>query len=289
MKKWQEWEIKEILKTDFPKQLSGIGNAPEKLYYRGNWNNELFDKSLAVVGSRRITHYGQKVIEKFMPELVTNKITIISGFMYGIDSQAHQQCLENGGVTVAVLGGGLNVLTPTENDELYTSILNNNGLVVSEYDPDFKPTLWSFPQRNRIVSGLSTVGVLVVEAGMKSGSLITARIAKKQGKTVFSIPGPIDSLSSQGTNWLIQEGGGKMITDVCQITQKNPVIIQKNLFENNLSKEQKQILDCLANEPMTIDELARSIKKSVSEIGLTVSWLSLSDLIYEENGKFYKT
>lgn len=288
MKKWYQWKIEEISRKDFPEQLRSIKNSPEKLYFRGNWNNNLFYKSLAIVGSRRITRYGQNVIEKFMPELITNKITIISGFMYGVDSQAHQKCLEFGGITVAVLGGGLNVLTPTENDKLYTNILNNNGVVISEYKPDFKPTLWSFPQRNRIVSGLSTIGVLIVEAGMKSGSLITAKIAKEQGKTIFSIPGPIDSVSSQGTNWLIGEDKGKITMDVSQITQKNSTIFQDNLFNDNLPKDQKRILNYLNLEPLTIDELARILKIRVSEIGLTISLMSMSDLIKEENGKIYK-
>jgi DNA processing protein len=287
MKKWNSWKIEEILKKDFPEQLKKIKNAPEKLYYRGNWDNKIFAKSLAIVGSRRITRYGHMVVEKFMPELVANKLTIISGFMYGVDTQAHTKCLEFGGKTVAVLGGGLDVLTPVENEELYSNILNNGGVMISEYEADFKPTLWSFPQRNRIVSGLATKGVLVVEAGMKSGSLVTARIAREQGKSIYVIPGPIDSSSSQGTNWLIREGWGKMVTEVSQITQKKSTMIQEDLFDDNLPKEQKEILEHLKQEPSTVDELARVLKKEAAEIGLTISLMSLSDLVEEENGKIY--
>lgn len=287
MKKWNSWKIEEILKKDFPEQLKNIKNAPEKLYYRGNWDNKIFIKSLAIVGSRRITRYGQTVVEKFMPEFVANKLTIISGFMYGVDTQAHTKCLEYGGTTVAVLGGGLNILAPPENEELYSNILNNNGVVISEYEAEFKPTLWSFPQRNRIVSGLATKGVLVVEAGMKSGSLVTARIAHEQGKTIFAVPGPIDSSSSQGTNWLIKERQGEMMTEVSQITQKKSIMIQEDLFDDNLPKEQKDILEYLKQEPLTIDELARISRKNVAEIGLTISMMSLSDLVEEENGKIY--
>jgi len=129
MNEWKKWPVKIIEKKDFPKQLKEIKNVPEKLYYRGEWNNQIFEKSLAVVGSRRMSRYGKEVINQFMPELVAKNITIISGFMYGVDTESHLACLEFGGKTVAVLGGGLNVLTPVENDNLYTKILKNAGLV----------------------------------------------------------------------------------------------------------------------------------------------------------------
>ena len=143
MKDWREWEIKTIKFEDenFPEGLKIIKNRPRRLYYRGEWDSGLFDRSLAVVGSRRITRYGREVLERFIPDLVAQKITIISGFMYGADSLAHQLTVENGGKTVAVLGGGLEVLTPSENDRLYTQIVNTGGLVISEYEADFKPTL----------------------------------------------------------------------------------------------------------------------------------------------------
>jgi len=117
----KNWPIKTIEKADFPEQLKRITNCPKKLNYRGIWNNKIFDKSIAIVGSRRMSQYGKWVVEKFVPELVAHKFAIISGFMYGVDTTAHKETLGCGGVTVAVLGGGLNVFTPSENEKIYCS------------------------------------------------------------------------------------------------------------------------------------------------------------------------
>jgi DNA processing protein len=287
MSNWKDWPIETIKRKDFPEQLKNIRNCPEVLFYRGEWNEKLFKKALTIVGSRRMSRYGREVIEKFMPELVANGLTIISGFMYGVDTESHRKCLELGGKTVAVLGGGLDVLTPTENDDLYSQILDNGGLVVTEYEKDFQPTLWSFPQRDRIVAGLANVGVLVVEAGMKSGSLITARYGREQGKNGWAVPGPITSSVSEGTNYLIRENLAEMILTASQITQKKSVIKQENIFEDNLPDDQKKIVEMLKVEPMTVDEISRAVKKKAAEIGLTISLMSLNDLVTEENGKIY--
>ncbi len=283
MNKWKKWLIKIIKKKDFPKQLKEIKNCPEKLYYRGDWDNKIFEKSIAIVGSRRMSHYGKEVIAKFMPELVANKISIISGFMYGVDTESHQKCLEFGGKTIAVLGGGLNVLTPPENDNLYSQILENGGLIISEYEPNFQPTLWSFPQRNRIVAGLSSLGVLVIEAGIKSGSLITARMGREQGKNVFSIPGQINNSIAQGTNYLIKNNLGKMTLSAEEIIG-NHKILQENLFES-LDPLENEIIKLLKIESLSVDELSKKLDKSVVETGIKIGMMSLQNIIFEENGK----
>ncbi len=290
MNEWKKWPIKEILKKDFPKGLKKISDAPEKLYYRGNWNEEIFEKTLAVVGSRSISRYGREIVSKFMPELVAQKITIVSGFMYGVDSEAHKNCLSLGGKTVAVLGNGLDELYPPENDRLYSEILEKDGLIISEYESDFKATLWSFPQRNRIVSALSTIGVLIVEAGLKSGSLITAKLALKQKRNIFAIPGQIGMKTAEGTNWLIQSGGAKMATSVGDILGNfNHCPNQQNLFKDysDLSELEKQIISILEIEEVTIDELCLKIKCSISEISTTISMMLMRDLIVQENDKIY--
>jgi DNA processing protein len=290
MYEWKKWPIKEIKKKDFPESLQKINCCPEKLFYRGNWDDNIFKKTLAVVGSRRMSRYGKEVIEKFMPELINQKITVISGFMYGVDSEAHRDCLSFGGKTVAVLGSGLDELYPNENDKLYTEILKNDGLVISEYEPNFKATLWSFPQRNRIVSGLTTMGVLIVEAGLKSGSLITAKLALKQRRSIFAIPGMINSKTAQGTNWLIQSGGAKLVTGVEDILgNSNSCPNQQNLFKDysDLSDLERQIVSILENEAITVDELCRKIKTPVSEISTTISMMLMRDLIVQENDRIY--
>jgi len=286
--KWNDYKIKIITSENknYPKILREIKNYPKKLFYRGNFDQKLFQRSLAVVGTRRITRYGKMVIEKFIPFLVKEKITIISGFMYGVDTEAHQKCLEYGGKTVAVLGGGLNIIYPPENEKLYEKILENNGLIISEYEPDFKPQLWTFPQRNRIVAGLSSLGILVIEAGEKSGALITANLARQQRKKVFAVPGPITSLVSTGTNFLIKIHQAKMVTSPEEILGKK--IESLSLFSlQELSPLEKKIYQSLETEPLTADEITKTVGQNIVEVGKTLSLLSLKGLVSEFAGKYY--
>lgn len=290
MNEWKKWPIKIIEQKDFPANLKQVTPNPEKLFYRGDWDKKLFENVLAVVGSRRITRYGKEIIEKMMPEIVARKTTVISGFMYGVDSEAHWKCLEMGGKTIAVLGNGLDYLYPAENDKLYTKILETGGLMISEYEKDFKATTWTFPQRNRIVSGLSTVGVLIIEAGIKSGSLITAKLGLNQKKNILAIPGPINSKTSEGTNWLIKSGAARMVTapsDIFEDKIQSPE--QESLFKDysNLSGLEVNIIDILENEAVGVDEICQKIKKPINEISTTLSMMMIKDLIMEEDGKFY--
>src|SRR3989344_6895060 len=147
MKAWGSWEIKVIHGGDklFPKRLRKISQAPEKLYYRGVWDKNIFQKAIAVVGSRSMTKYGEMAVQKLVPGLVRAGYTIVSGFMYGVDPAAHKACLAEGGKTGAGLGGGLNRLTPVSNDKLYSEVLDQSGLIMSEYEPDEVAQLWTFP------------------------------------------------------------------------------------------------------------------------------------------------
>ncbi|MFA5749899.1 MAG: DNA-processing protein DprA [Candidatus Shapirobacteria bacterium] len=290
MNEWKKWPIKTIEQNDFPEGLKGIRNCPKKLYYRGEWNNNLFEKTVAIVGSRQITRYGKEIIDKIMPEIVFRKTTVISGFMYGVDSESHWKCLEYGGKTVAVIGSGLNELCPKDNDKLYTKILETGGTIISEYESDFKATTWSFPQRNRIVSGLATVGVVVIEAGIKSGSLITAKLALEQKRHLLAIPGPINSRTSEGTNWLIKTGSAKMITTPVDIFEDKIIFPeQETLFKDysNLNEVEKIIIDLLETEAMTSDELCQIMKRNITEISTNLSMMLMKDLLTEEDGKFY--
>lgn len=286
--KWSDYPIYKITVEDknYPVILKEIKNYPKILFYRGILDQKLFEKSLAIVGTRRITRYGKMVIEKFLPLLVKENITIISGFMYGVDTEAHQKCLEYGGKTVAVLGGGLNVIYPPENEKLYQKILEKGGAIISEYEPNFQPQLWTFPQRNRIVAGLSSLGVLVVEAGEKSGALITARLARQQGKKIFAVPGPITSAVSVGTNLLIKSHQAKMVTAVEDILGKK--LETPSLFSlNDLSPTERKILQALEIEPLTADEIAKITGEDIVEINKNLSLISLKGLISEYAGKYY--
>jgi DNA processing protein len=285
---WRKWDINTIGFEDFPDQLKNIQNCPKRLYFRGSWKSDIFNNTLVVVGSRRMTRYGKDIVSKFMPDFVLNKITIISGFMYGIDTEAHRTCIELGGTTVAVLGSGLNYLATVDNDELYSNILEAGGLVISEYEHDFKPTYWSFPQRNRIVAGLATKGVLIVEAGMKSGSLVTAKYAKKQGKRVYAIPGPITSTTCEGTNWLIKNNEAKMVTEISDLLMEKVTLGEQiNLFENIADANERNIIEWLAREQATIDELARGLNLPISETSVLISGMLMKNLVNEEAGEFF--
>jgi len=282
------YKIKEIKKTEkgFPEILKKIKKCPERLYYRGEWEEELFEKSLAIVGSRKMTRYGKEVVARFMPALVAEEVTIISGFMYGVDCEAHQQCVELGGKTVAVLGWGLDY--ESGDLRLYKKILENGGLIVSEYEKDFKATQWSFPQRNRIVSGLAGLGVLVVEAGEKSGSLITARMAGEEKRAVWAVPGPINGAVSRGTNWLIKKGLAKMVTEAGDIWGNDEQTAEQNsLFEVVLDKTEKKMVEILTREAMEVDGLVRELNLTVVEVLGKISLLSMKNVIEEEGGKIY--
>lgn len=284
------WPINEVSISDFPIVTTKISNCPKKLYYRGKWNSTLFEKSITIVGSRQVTKYGRQAIEKLVPLLVKEKITVISGFMYGVDIECHQQCLLANGKTVAIVGGGLNSVTRTYNEKLYSEILDNGGLLISEYEPNFKPTVWSFPQRDRLMSALATLGVLVVEGGISSGSLITAKYALKQGKPVFAIPGPINSKVSEGTNWLIKTGAAKMVTELGDILvdySSSPV--QRTMFKDysGLTNEERMIISVLENESATIDELKTLLKLPVEILNRVVTTLVMRGLVEEEMGKIY--
>jgi len=282
------YKIKEIKRTEngFPEILRKIKKCPKKLYYRGQWDEKLFEKSLAIVGSRKMTRYGREVVARFMPTLVAEGVTVISGFMYGVDCEAHQQCVELGGKTVAVLGWGLGY--ESGDLGLYKKILDGGGLIISEYEKDFKATRWSFPQRNRIVSGLAGLGVLVVEAGEKSGSLITARMASEEKRAVWAVPGPINGAVSRGTNWLIKEGLAKMVTTAEDIWRKvDGTAVQNSLFEVDLDKTEKKIVGILTREAMEVDGLVRELNLTVVEVLGKISVLSMKNVIEEEGGKIY--
>ncbi len=290
MNEWSKWPIKLIEKKDFPPQLGEIRSCPEKLYYRGEWKSELFDKVVAVVGSRQITRYGRDTVDKIMPEIVFRKATVISGFMYGVDSESHRRCIEYGGKTIAVLGSGLDQPYPKENGKLYTEILDSGGIIISEYEPNFGATVWSFPQRNRIVAGLANVGVVIIEAGIKSGSLITAKLGLEQKKKILAIPGPINSKMSEGTNWLIKTGAAKMVTEPVDIFEdKIAMPDQENLFKDysNLTDLERNIIEVLENEALNSDEICQKIKKPINEVSTTLSIMLMKDLLTEENGKFF--
>lgn len=259
--------------TEMPEGLVGLGlQWPKQLWYRGKWDKKLFVKCMTIVGSRRMTDYGRRVIEKIMPRLVQDGWTIVSGFMYGVDQYVHQTCLDCGGKTIAVLGWGIsNRIQGTGDRDLAEKIINTGGLLMSLWENQ-AGTLWTFPARDRVMAYLGQE-LIVVEAGIKSGSLITAEMAIKMKKTVWAVPGPITSSVSAGTNQLIADGKGK-------IWIGPGVRIQESEVSN-------PIIELIENQGLDASEIARRLGRSVSDVGAELTMLILKGNVEERVGKYY--
>ncbi len=289
MEKLERYRVKPLIYEDplYPVRLKQIYDYPPVLYVRGNLPAE-DEACLAVVGTRRPTIYGRQVTEEIVTDLARSKITIVSGLARGIDSVAHRTTLDAGGKTIAVLGSGLDIVYPGDNTKLAQAIMEQ-GALVSEYPLGVKPRAENFPLRNRIMSGLS-LGVLVVEAGERSGALITAHQAVEQNREVFAIPGSILSPASQGTNRLIQEGA-KLVrndTDILQELNLTIVVRQSEIKEFSPTNEfESAILKQLTAEPSHIDEICRQSGLTMQEVGSTLALLELKGIARQVGNMHY--
>ena len=211
--------MKVIYKDDkaYPKMLQKINEPPKKLFVLGD-ERILNGFCIGIVGSRRCTKYGEDIAKSLAFNLAKYNVNIVSGMARGIDSVAHIGTIMGNGKTIAVLGSGFNHIYPKENIGLLKDIINSGGAVITEYEADVLPIPENFPKRNRIISGLSK-GIVVVEAGKRSGSLITAELALEQGKEVFAVPGNVTSKMSKGTNELIKDGA-KLVENVKDILEE---------------------------------------------------------------------
>jgi len=273
----------------YPRLLKEIDSPPEIVYYKGNWDDNIFENCLAVVGSRRMTTYGKLITGKLVSEIARAGVTIVSGFMFGIDATAHKAAIDAGGRTIAVMPCGIDLIHPEYQKTLYNEILENNGLIISEFESTHPPGLWTYPKRNKIVAGLSGA-TMVVEAGRKSGSLITADLTKKYKRRLFAVPGPLTSLLSKGTVQLIKEGA-EIVTSAEDILAGYDIVSSD--FSGNslqflkLGELEQSIVKKLQEEPMEIDTLTRSVKTSASELGIALSLMQIRGLVFEEKGKYY--
>ncbi len=288
----------------YPSQLLSTYDYPAFLYVKGHLKED--DVNVAVVGSRTASTYGKFTTERLCRELVLRGITVISGLARGIDSAAHRGALSGKGRTIAVLGCGLDIVYPPENEKLFDEI-SLQGALISEFPFGTPPNAPNFPARNRIISGIS-LGVVVVEASEKSGSLITARIALEQGREVFAVPGSIDSSGSRGTNKLIKQGA-KLIENVedileeilPQVTiapklvkpdqrQKQPEDHQKILTlspDPVLKETEKTVWQVLSQKPVHIDQIITSTGLTAHEVLGILLNLELQGLIEQKPGKTY--
>ena len=275
-------KVLSLVDRDYPANLRQISDAPHVIYFRGMLI-PADDLAIAVVGSRNATAYGRQVTEKFVSSLVMSGLVIVSGLARGIDAIAHRAALAAGGRTIAVLGSGVDMIYPPENRELAEKIVKN-GALVSEFPLGFPSVPSNFPARNRIISGLS-LGVLVTEAAVDSGSLITAGQAAEQGREVFAVPGPITSRMSEGVNKLIKEGvhPATEVKDILEILDVDRKQKQLNVKDSPLrrpsDKVQAKILSVLDGQAKHVDLIVRETGMPIEKVSSTLSLMELSGFV----------
>lgn len=274
--------------TNFPKLLNNIYHPIQQLWYRGNLALANQNNLLAVVGSRQSSWYGQLIISRLLDRNITNQLVIVSGLAVGIDSLAHQASLNFHNPTIAVLGSGLDPdsIYPPSNWQLAEKIVSGGGLLLSEYPPGQSARNYHFPQRNRIIAGLSAA-ILVIEAAAKSGALITAELALQEGRTVLAVPGNINQVLSAGTNQLIQLGAQAILSST-------DLAIALDLPQStSYSKTDLPITDCrsallkLLIKPLSLDELLQITNQSVSQISQQLTDLELDGYIKQQADQTY--
>ena len=276
-------KVTSLLDRTYPANLRSVSDAPAVLYYKGSLLAQ-DDLAIGVVGSRNATVYGRQVTDKLVSNLVMSGLTIVSGLARGIDSIAHRAALDVGGRTIAVLGNGVDMIYPPENKALAQKIIEN-GAIVSEFPLGFPSVPSNFPARNRIISGLS-LGVLVTEAAVDSGSLITAGQAAEQGREVFAVPGPIISKMSEGTNNLIKEGVHPVtdsadILQVLDIERKQRQIAFKETPLKGVVKDKTEdmILTLLDGGTKHVDMLVRESGMRTEVVSATLAMMELKGLV----------
>ena len=267
-----------------------IPQPPKQLRYRGKLPPTHL-KLLAVVGSRKYTTYGQQVVNKLIDGLRDYPIGIVSGLALGMDSLAHEAALRNNLYTLAIPGGGLNddVIYPAKHRSLARKILNAEGGLLSEFDNDFKATIWSFPQRNRLVAGISHA-TLLIEAGEKSGTLITARLATDYNRDLLVVPGSIFSMNTVGTHQFLKLGATPVTeaSDILQVLGIDSKKTSKTKNNANLSPQESLVMDNL-DEPKDKDSLIRLCDLNAVEASTLLMTMELKGLIKNEYGLYYKT
>ena len=284
-----------IKNKEYTKKLKNIPNPPKQLYFIGDI--ELLNKnSIAIIGTRNASENGKRLASKFSKELVAQGIVTVSGMAKGIDAEAHKSTIEAGGKTIAVLGNGLNHIFPPENTNLYQEIIKSGGLVVSEYLPNTPPSSNLFLERNRIVSGIS-IGVLVVEAAYRSGTSVTAKLAKEQDRKVFVLPHEINDKYGVGTNKLIRKGA-ILVTSTKEIIEEFDFLkykeikisnnkektkektkdkVQKEItFEN---KEEKEVYELINNGFSNINEIHKKTNMQIQKLNQILFMLEIKEYI----------
>lgn len=276
---------------NYPKMLKNIENPPAVLYYKGKLFECNLEKTLAVVGSRKASTYARDNLKKIISGLGNTDICVVSGLASGIDTVAHTAAIENNLKTIGVIASGFDYIYPMSNKTLYQNIENGYGAVVSEYYPTFEPMKFRFPQRNRIVSGLS-YGTLVAEASLRSGALITANLTLEQGRELMCIPGEISNPNTEGIYKLLKNGA-TIVTESedilnalnWEIKRENP---QQQLTLPMLTPDEEKIFDNLQIEEKGVDELLSLTGLKLDDLLMNLTTMELKGIIKQYNGDRYK-
>ncbi len=278
----------------YPDSLRAIDKPPPVLYVKGEYKED-DQLGVAMVGTRKNTNYGKKIAKKLAGQLVREGLTLVSGMARGIDTYSHRSALESGGRTVAVMGTGFGHTYPKSNANLMRKI-TKNGAVITEFPFDQRPTKWTFPQRNRIISGL-TRGTIVVEAPESSGALITAHDALSQGREVFAVPGDVRRPTMKGTHGLIKDGA-KLVEDASDVVEEFRDIQAALPFddpdeedlETHLDKDQKEVYSQLDYEPIHFNDLVARTDFSAARLSHIIFQLEMEDLVEQlEGNKWVKS
>jgi len=269
----------------YPECLKEISDPPEKLYYKGNLELLKSERMIAVVGTRNPSSYGKLCCEYMIKKMSKADITIVSGFAKGIDSVAHKTSLITGTKTIAVIASGLDIVYPASNLSLYKEI-EEKGLILTEYEPGTKPFKGNFPQRNRIIAGLSK-GVIVVESKDRGGSLITADLALEYNRDVYAVPGDIFSEYSKGCNNLIRDAKAKSLSNIKELLEDYNWENKEETKSLKFTKNQQLILDSLSSEK-SLDRILEETKIEQTEILSELINLEIMGLIKSIAGGRYK-
>jgi DNA processing protein len=272
---------------DYPDILKDIPDPPAVLFSRGDLKGFLAMPAVAVIGSRRCTRYGRNVARTLAMDFVRSGAAVVSGLARGIDGEAHRGALEAGGVTMAVLGNGLDTCYPPEHDSLAERIAEK-GVLVSEYPPGTGPARYRFPERNRLISGFSR-GVVVVEAGRRSGTMITVNTALDQGRDVFAVPGEVTRALSMGTNMLLRDGAGVVIT-AADVLEPLGIQIEEGFPGSGFEPESetgRAVLEHLACETLHFDQLLRKVGVGTAVLQSELLTLEMAGVVVGHPGKYY--
>jgi len=292
----EKYKIKPLFITDadYPKRLLNCYDSPTLLYYKGEADLNA-SKIIAVIGTRNHTDYGRQLTENFIADLVELNITVVSGLAYGIDAMAHKAALKNNLPTIGVLAHGLDQVYPSQHTGLAKDMIKQNGGLLTEFRKDTKPDKHNFPTRNRIVAGMSDA-TIVIETGIKGGSMITAELANGYNKDVFAFPGKVTDSKSGGCNYLIKNNKAMLLTDAKEFittmnwlpAEKQPVKKQKELFIE-LTADEKIIINILREkESSPIDEINHKSGLSSSAVAAAILNLELQNVVVSLPGKLYR-